>query len=183
MSLKSYQFKFVVKLLAFLIGAAAVAQEKNLIVIDEDYHNKESILASVPVSETVLQVNSVHSIWDDVYTTLLNDTDIKNIHLFLKTNNSKFEINNAQIGVEAIDGNLSLQKIRTNDAINRETTLFVYSCKLANNTKGIELLNSISRETNFNVISSKNCTSIFDGSFNFNYSTKGNLVNTNLILD
>lgn len=162
------------------LGTIIYAQDQNLVVIDKDFSNKQSLLASVPVSVTILEVHQSGTVWNDIYSELVRNTEIINIHLFLKTAENKFEIDNQKIGIEELQNNQELQNLRTLD---KQINLFVYGCSLANNSQGIQLLETIEEKTNFNILSSKNCISILDGNFNFDFSSKNQLINTNLILD
>ena len=170
-------------LLFVLTGTAMFSQQKNLIVIDKNYPNKESLMASVPKSDVISEISVTDNVWGVIYTSLKADAKIDNIHLFLKTTPNKFQIDTAKIGIETLESNLELGKIGALKTSGQEKNLFVYSCSLASNAEGIKLLEFLGSKTKFNVISAKACTSIFDGTFNFNYSSKGRLISTDLILD
>jgi len=163
-----------------LIGLLMSAQDKSLVVIDKDYTNKESLMASVPISVSILQVDPNDNIWAEIYSHLLEDTEINDIHLFLKTTSNNFEIGNTQMGIDELQNSSELQNIGT---IDKQRNLFVYSCSLANNNQGVQLLETLGLKTSFNVLSSKSCLSISDGNFNFDFSSKNQLIDTNLILD
>ncbi len=175
--------RFILSFFLFIFSLSIYAQQKNLIVIDNDYPNKESLIASVPKSEVIIQISLADNLWSNIYSLLVVDTEINNIHLFLKTTKNKFKIGNVEIGVEELKNNLDIQKLGTIEASDKEKSLFVYSCSLANNSEGIKLLETVSIKTKFNVISAKGCLSIFDSNFDFNYSSKDLLTNTDLILD
>ncbi|MDO5980221.1 DUF4347 domain-containing protein [Flavivirga spongiicola] len=183
MKSKPNQITFAIMLLFMLTGTAMFSQQKNLIVIDKNYPNKQSLIASVPKSDVILQISLADNLWGDIYASLIKDTKINNIHLFLKTVENKYLIGNTEIGVEALKNNLDLGKLGTIKSSGQEKNLYVYSCSLANNTEGIKLLETLGMKAKFNVISAKGCTSIFDGNFNFNYSSKGRITHTDLILD
>lgn len=185
MRLQNLPGKKTIFLSFFLLffGLTCYAQSKSLVVIGDDYPNKESILASVPKSVKILQIDQNDNLWNEVYSVIIEDVQVIDVHFFLKTTDNEIEIGTNKMGIEELENSSDLQNLSAIVVSNRNPNLFVYSCSLASNPLGLNLLEIIGEKTLFNVLSSANCSSIFDSNFHFDYSSKNLIADTNLILD
>ncbi|MFS4416625.1 DUF4347 domain-containing protein [Maribacter sp. 2307ULW6-5] len=182
---KSTLFKKISWLLPLLIfcSALAMAQHSSMLVIDERYPNKVSLLASTPISTLVLEVADDADFWKNIHEGLRNEPNISEIHLLLNTTANTLEIGPGSIGVSALNNGTDAALLAALVDSGRQMDLFLYSCSLANNDDGRAFLNALGQETKCNVLSSAQCASIFDGDFQFTFSTKNQIKQTGLILD
>ncbi len=168
-------------LILFLSVLNLQSQNKDLVVLDEEYASKNSILASLPVSTTILQINQGDNLWGELKTALVANPQISEIHFFLTTTASTIELGNTSMGLSDIEQDPVLTEIGNRVGTETDINLFVYSCTLANNAQGTALLREIGSKTHLNVLGSKSCTSIFDPQFLFDFSSKGETINATSI--
>jgi hypothetical protein len=167
----------------FFVVSLLKAQYTALMVIDKDYPNKTSLLASSPINVKILEVGDSATLWTKIHSTLSAEASITQTHLFLNTTESTITVGKDSLGLSDIESMTGLGLLKNLVTAARQIDLFLYSCSLAKNAQGLSLLNALGEQTNFNVLSASNCSTIFDGNFNFNFSSKNKLSQTHLILD
>ncbi len=181
MKLKTPKIKFIILLLFFMnVTNLLLAQSNELILIDQGYPNKMGIIASVPASVKVVELNSETNLWEQLLIELKKNDALRRIHLFAETTSDKIKLSENVV----YQGNIitdEQKKSFTNAFFTtNEIDFLVYSCSLAANSSGTSLLKNIALLTRLNVASCQSCKSLNSDEFVFDFSTSGKVVTNNL---
>ena len=160
-------FKKITNFLVFCLIAFKInAQSTDVVILDENFPNKNGLLASIPIQVDFFELSSTKTL-PQVLTNVINpNSQVTNIHLFCNTDSESITIGNTKYPTDTLDEYLNELTISTTNDIN----LLVYSCSLAKSAKGVALLNVLATKTNMNVASSSSCETI-DEDVQFNFST------------
>lgn len=153
-------------LLSILMTTGAMAQSNEVVIVDSKFQNLGGIVASLPVGTPYLEAVGNDSFQNVLERALAMAPNTKIIHLFAPTDNNSISIGNGNHTLETISDGLDETVFAEQDGI----TLLVYSCSLANNPIGVELLQKMASKTNFNVASCASCATL-DNKLNFDFST------------
>ncbi|WP_422351204.1 DUF4347 domain-containing protein [Flagellimonas sp.] len=172
---KNHVLRCFTLLCTALITLNLSAQNSEIVIIDENFPNKNGLIASLPVDVKLIEANSQSSLQQTLETAVKAGTSIQNIHLFCNTDNSIITLGNQQYSTDNIVSNLDKMAFSGHTPKN----LLVYSCTLAKHAEGIALLEAIADETNLNVASCFSCETI-DEELEFNFSTSPTLITSSL---
>ncbi|MDT7829500.1 DUF4347 domain-containing protein [Pricia sp. S334] len=154
----------------FLLTASfTYAQSKDLVVIDSEYAEKGKVLALLPGSE-VLELNSNSNPWEKIRVGLENNKNLNTVHLFVESSYNAILMGGTSYSIETLNNEFELSMM---EGLYSGTNyqLLIYSCNLASNEEGIELLNYIGQRAYMNVASGADCSSVFDAGFAFNFQS------------
>lgn len=154
-------------LLFVLMATSGMAQTDEVVIVDSNFQNLGGIMASLQVGTPHIEATENGSFQHVLEQALVLNPNVKIIHLFAPTHSGSISIGNRNYTTEAVNESLDKAVFAAHGAI----TLLVYSCSLANNQNGVELLQSIASRTNFNVASYASCVSL-DNKLDFDFSTK-----------
>ncbi|WP_396590139.1 DUF4347 domain-containing protein [Allomuricauda sp. R78024] len=169
-TLKNYLF-FCIALTTITLHA----QSADVVIVDKNFPNVQGLLASLPVDVQYIETTSNTTIQEILVSALNLNQQARNIHLFCNTDSKSITVGNQNYSSTVITENLN-----GNAFINyQNVNLLVYSCNLAKDSKGIELLEMIASKTNFNVASCFSCETV-DEEFTFDFSTSSATITTSL---
>ncbi|MCR9229057.1 MAG: DUF4347 domain-containing protein [Flavobacteriaceae bacterium] len=131
----------------------SIAQTDHAVIVDSDFPNSGGLIASLPVSVTLIQAKTSASLAETLKQAIRANPSVKNIHFFAPSTDASINLGGKSYTVEAIGDQLNPSDFRTHT----DVTVFVYSCTLAKNPEGRSLLENIASGTGFNVASSSNC--------------------------
>ncbi|WP_111310092.1 DUF4347 domain-containing protein [Confluentibacter sediminis] len=181
MKLKILKNHFIIMLLFFMNGAAVLlAQSSELVLIDQDYPNKMGIIASVPASVKVVELNSETNIWEQLLRELKANDEFKSVHLFAETTTNKIILTGSNVNQGVLLTDAQMDGFAKADFITNKIDLLIYSCSLAGNDSGISLLKNIALQTRLNVASCRSCESLNSDEFSFDFSTARKVITNNL---
>lgn len=173
---KSCSFLF----LFYLFSSSITAQSKSLVVLDFEFSQKTSVLNELPDNTAVLELNSGTNPWELIRKKLESNQDLKVIHLFANASYNSLRIGGVNYDIVKVAKEFELSMLEgLYQGIHLQ--LLVYNCNLASNEEGLNLLKVIGEKAYFNVGACTNCTSIFDSTFLFDFSTLNRTVDNSIL--
>ncbi len=171
---------FLPLLCSVLFSSTIYAQSESLVVIDTEFSQKQDVLSKIPSTAIVLELSGSSNPWKAIRESLESNRSIKTIHLFANAT-----YNSLQMGATTYD----LAQVSQENELSmleglyqgEHFQLLVYNCNLGSNEEGLTLLKDLGQKAYFNVGVSTDCTSIFDNSFDFDYSTLGQSLSNSII--
>lgn len=172
--------KLSILLITTLLSFISQAQQDNLIVIDAEYSNKTQVLNLAPQGAQILELNLIDNPWKAIREVLNEHSNLNKIHLFITANYNSIKMGGITYNLDAVNSEFELSML---EGLYTGTNiqLLVYDCNLGSNEEGLALINQIAQKTYFNVGVSTNCTSVFDSSFNFNYSSMDQSISNSIL--
>ncbi len=173
--------KFLVSflLLTSLIMGVSKAQTSDVVVMDSQYSKKQDVLNRLPSNTDILEINRENNPWKTIREYLLENTSVQKIHLFANAIYNAFELGGITYTTEKVDQEFELSML---EGLYQGTNLqlLVYDCNLGSNPEGLDLLQQISERSYFNIGVPTNCSSVLDGSLDFDHTTMNQPINSTI---
>ncbi len=166
-------------LLTFLITGVSKAQTNDVVVMDSQYSNKQDVLNRLQSNTDVLEINRENNPWKTIREYLLENTSVQKIHLFANATYNTFELGGITYDTEKVDQEFEFSML---EGLYQGTNLelLVYDCNLGSNPEGLALLKQISDRSYFNIGIPTNCSSVLDGSLEFDHTTMNLPINSSI---
>ncbi|MFI1773141.1 DUF4347 domain-containing protein [Thalassobellus citreus] len=172
MKSKFHQIKFLIILLLINSGGYLFAQSQDLVVIDQSYAQKEKLLSKLPSNIAILNINDSSNPWKTIREKLESDSNLKNIHLFAESSYKSILMGGIEYTNVSLDNEFELSMLEGLYSGNNYQ-LLLYTCNLASNSEGLNLIKKLGNKAYFNVGASTNCIDIFNSSLTFDFTSLG----------
>lgn len=170
MNSKLQPFRVFLYLAIILFAGSLSAQSPDLVVIDYNYAQKEDLEQKIPSNIAILNLSTGENPWLVIRKKLEKNPNLKNIHLFAESGYKSLLLGGIEYTktlIEAENELSMLEGLYSGD----NYQLLLYCCNLPSNEEGLNIIKTIGQRTYFNVAASTKCTTIFDNSFTFDFTT------------
>lgn len=169
MKSKLNQIKFVIILIIITSGNYLSAQSKNLVVIDQNFANKEKLLSRLSKDAIILNLNESSNPWKMIREKLQSDTNLKNIHLFTESTSTSLTMGGITYTHAMVEKELELPMLEgLYDGTNLQ--LLLYTCNLPSTKTGLDLITKIGNMAYLNIAAPTQCSDIFS-QLSFDFTT------------
>lgn len=144
---------------------------------------KNKYPASIPVSTKVIQIGPEDNAWRKLKVFLHQVPTVDAIHVLLPSSSASLGTGASALAATDVNGSADFSAMAATMKQPSTVDFLVYSCQLADNSTGKDLLKAIDAATGFNVVSAVGCTSVLSPDFKFDYSTKNKLINAGNLLE
>lgn len=163
-----------------MLSITISAQSSDLVVIDSNYSQKQTLLNSIDSNIATLEISMAENPFKTIREYLEQHTPVQTVHLFAEATYNTLLLGGKSYDADLIatENELSmLEGLYRGDNIQ----LLVYNCNLGSNEEGLQLLKQLGDRAYFNIAVSTNCTSIFSPDFSFDHTTLNKPVNASIL--
>lgn len=163
-----------------MLSTTILAQSTDLVVIDSNYSQKQTLLDAIDPNVATLAVGTEANPFKTIREYLEQHKSVIAVHLFAEATYNTLQLGGKfyDMALMATENELSmLEGLYRGDNIQ----LLVYNCNLGSNEEGLQLLKQLGDRAYFNIAVSTNCTSIFSTDFSFDHTTLNKPVNASIL--
>lgn len=166
--------------LTLLIIGVSKAQTSEMVVMDSQYAQKQDVLNRLPSNSDFLEINGEDNPWKTIREYVQQNSSIQTIHLFVNATYNAFELGGITYGAQQVEKEFEFSML---EGLYQGTNfqLLVYDCNLGSNPEGLALIKQISERSYFNIGVPTNCSSILEGSLDFDHTTMNQPINSSIL--
>jgi hypothetical protein len=167
-------------LLTLMAIGVSKAQSSDVVVMDAQYYQKQDILSRLPSNSDILEINGEDNPWKTIREYVQQNSSIQTIHLFVNTTYNAFELGGITYDLQQVAQEFEFSML---EGLYQGTNfqLLVYDCNLGSNPEGLALIKQISERSYLNIGVPTNCSSILDGSLDFDHTTMNQTINSSIL--
>ena len=159
--------------LILLLPLLISAQSTDLVVVDQDFGQKELLASKLSTNNVqLLELTSSENPWKSIRTTLVQNPAIETIHLFAEGSFDHIKLGTIVYDTAQVDAESELSML---EGVYKGTNIqmLVYNCSIGANEQGRQLLKKIGDKAYFNISVPTDCNTIFSEDLTFNYTSLG----------
>ncbi|MHA7831991.1 MAG: DUF4347 domain-containing protein [Flagellimonas sp.] len=167
-------------LLTLMAIGVSTAQTNALVVMDSQYAQKQDVLSRLPSNSNILEIDGADNPWKTIREYIQENSSMRTIHLFVNATYNAFQLGGITYNAQQVEQEFEFSML---EGLYQGTNfqLLVYNCNLGSNPEGLALLKQISERSYFNIGVPTNCSSILEGSLDFDHTTMNQTINSSIL--